>query len=193
MLQRARSQAAGLHVLVADATALPFRHEDFDVVTASFVLSHIREYRSALAETLRVLKPGGTVAVTNWAPPSDPYGAAWSECLARAISKPEVERALAEVAPWETHFSQRGALEDALTEAGFPQAESVAVDIASDFTVEQFLEDRGLSSAGRLGRRLLGPEGWAQFHTEVSKTFHTRFGTSFQYSRGAFIAIARKP
>ena len=192
MLQRARSQVAGLHVLVVDATALSFRHENFDVVTASFVLSHIRDYRSALAETLRVLKSGGTVAVTNWAPHSDPCSAAWSECLAGAISKPQVERALAEVAPSEEHFSQRGALEHALTEAGFTQADSVAVDIVSDFTVEQFLEDRELSSSGRLGRHLLGADGWAQFREAVRKTFHTRFGTSFRYSRGAFITTARK-
>jgi len=193
MLQRARSQVAGLHVLVADATALPFREEGFDIVTASFVLSHIRDYAKTLAEIRRVLKPGARVAVTSWAPALDPYSAAWSECLAGAISKSQVERALAEVAPWEEHFARRGALENALTEAGFSQADSVGVDVESDFTVEQFLEDRELSSSGRLGRHLLGADGWAQFREAFRETLHTRFSSSFRYSRGALIATATKP
>jgi len=193
MLERAWSRVAGLRALVADATAMPFRDASFDLITASFVLSHIRNYPIALAEMLRVLRPGGTVAVSGWAPPSDPYSAAWNGRLAGAISKSAVERAWAEVTPWEEHFSQRGALEEALRKAGFSQADSVAVEVESDFTVEQFIEDRELSSSGRLGLHLLGPDGWAQFRTEVGRAFHTRFGPSFRYCRDAFIATARKP
>jgi len=193
MLQRARSQAAGLHVLVAEATALPLRDESFDVVTASFVLSHIRDYAKALAEIRRVLKPGGTVAATNWAPASDPYSAAWSECLAGAISKSQIEWARAEVTPSEDHFAQRGALEEALAEAGFSQADLEAVAVESDFAVEQFLEDRELSSSGRLGRHLLGPGGWARFQEAARETFLNRFGSSLRYCRDAYIATATKP
>ena len=99
MLLQARAQVAGLRVLVGDATALPFESENFDLATASFVLSHVRDYHRALEETLRVLKPSGILAVTNWAPASDPHIAAWSDCLAETISKPEAQRASAEVAP----------------------------------------------------------------------------------------------
>jgi ubiquinone/menaquinone biosynthesis C-methylase UbiE len=192
MLLRARARVAGLRVLVADATALPFRGESFDVATASFVLSHVRDYPSALAETLRVLKPSGILAVSNWAPPSDPHTTAWSEWLAEAISKPEAERGLAEVAPWEGHFSQQGTLEAALTRAGFSPVGSDAVDVESDFTVEQFVEDRELSSGGRLAFHLLGADGWARFRAAASNMFHNRFGSSFRYHRRAFIVIARK-
>lgn len=192
MLLRARAQGVGLHVLVADATALPFRGESFDIATASFVLSHVRDYPSMLAEILRILKPSGMLAVSNWAPPSDPYSAAWSECLAEAISKPEAARALAEVAPWEAHFSQQGALEAALTRAGFSSVRSDAVNVNSDFTVDQFVEDRELSSGGRLAFHLLGADGWARFRAAASGMLQTRFGSSFRYARRAFIVIARK-
>ncbi len=192
MLRRAQTQVTRVHVVAADATALPFRGESFGVVTASFVLSHVANYHSALAEILRVLRSGGTVAVSNWAPPTDPYSAAWSEWLAGAISKREVERAMAEVAPWEGHFSQNGALEAALTGAGFSRVHSDAIDVESDFSVEQFLEDRELSSAGRLAHHLLGTDGWARFRATAGDMFHTRFGSSFRYCRRALVVTARK-
>ena len=192
MLERACSRVPGLRVLVADATAMPLQDESFDVITASFVLSHIRDYPMALAEMHRILKPGGTVAVSSWAPPSDPYSAAWSERLTEAISKSAVEQAWAEVTPWEDHFSKQGALEEALTTTGFSRAASVAVGVEFKFTVEQFIEDRELSASGRFGLHSLGPEGWTRFRRDLARAFHTRFGPSFEYCRDAFIATARR-
>jgi 2-polyprenyl-3-methyl-5-hydroxy-6-metoxy-1,4-benzoquinol methylase len=48
----------------ADVTALPFRDSAFDVVICSEVLEHIRDNKSAVAELVRVLKPGGDLVVT---------------------------------------------------------------------------------------------------------------------------------
>ena len=193
MLRRAMARVGTLRVLMAEATNLPFRDGSFDLATASFVLSHVREYSRALAEALRVLKPSGMLAVSNWAPPSDPYSPAWSECLAAAISRSEVDRALLEVAPSESHFSQPGRLEAALTDAGFSLVVSDAVEFEFTCTVDQFLEDRELSSGGRLGLHLLGPAGWARFRGAAYDTFHARFGSSFRYPRRALVVIGRKP
>lgn len=193
MLLRAKARVPRLRVLVADAAALPFRGESFNLATASFVLSHVRDYLRALAETFRVLKPSGLLAVSSWAPPSDPYSSAWSECLAAAISKAEAERALAEVAPWESHFSEQAHLESALTRAGFSVVRCDAVECQVPFTVEGFLEDRELSSGGRLGLHLLGADGWARFRASACDLFHARFGSSLRYYRRALVVIGRKP
>jgi SAM-dependent methyltransferase len=192
MLQRARTQVAGLRVVVCGADALPFRDECFDLVTASFVLSHVRDYPRALSEALRVLKHSSIFAVTTWAPSSGPYSAAWSDCLAEAISKTEVERAFAEVIPWEDRFSQPGALETVLSHAGFVQVRSVTVVVESDMTLDQFLEDRELSSSGRLGLHLLGEEGWARFRAATREKLQARLGQSFRYRRDALIVTAKK-
>ncbi len=48
----------------ADATAMPFPDATFDRVIASEVLEHIPDDGAAIAELARVLKPGGTIAVT---------------------------------------------------------------------------------------------------------------------------------
>ena len=53
-----------------DALSLPFADEEFDRVVASEVLEHIPDDTDAIAELVRVLRPGGTIAVTvpRWLP-----------------------------------------------------------------------------------------------------------------------------
>ena len=50
--------------LRGDATALPFATDSFDCVITSEVLEHIAVDTAAIAELVRVLKPGGTFAAT---------------------------------------------------------------------------------------------------------------------------------
>ena len=57
MLRHARER--GLGVAQADATAIPFASEAFDVVCAFKVLPHVPDLSAALAEMSRVLRPGG--------------------------------------------------------------------------------------------------------------------------------------
>lgn len=56
--------------VAADALALPFPEAAFDRVIAAEVLEHIPDDRRALLELARVLRPGGTMAVTvpRWFP-----------------------------------------------------------------------------------------------------------------------------
>lgn len=49
----------GAHTVVADAQNLPFEDNTFDVAIMDAVLEHIPEVEKAIAETARVLKPGG--------------------------------------------------------------------------------------------------------------------------------------
>ncbi|MFE9789457.1 class I SAM-dependent methyltransferase [Nocardia salmonicida] len=53
-----------------DALDLPYGNEEFDVVIASEILEHVPQDTRAIAELARVVKPGGTLAVTvpRWLP-----------------------------------------------------------------------------------------------------------------------------
>ena len=55
---------------VGDALGLPFADGTFDRVIAAEVLEHIPADRTAIGELVRVLRPGGTIAVTvpRWYP-----------------------------------------------------------------------------------------------------------------------------
>lgn len=47
-----------------DALNLPFPDESFDVVIISEVMEHIPDDKGVLAEMVRVLRPGGRIAIT---------------------------------------------------------------------------------------------------------------------------------
>ena len=57
-------------VLRGDACRLPFPDDTFDIVITSEVLEHIQDDVAAIAEMVRVLKPGGRFAATvpAWGP-----------------------------------------------------------------------------------------------------------------------------
>lgn len=55
---------AGPVTVEGDALALPFDPATFDRVLASEILEHIPDDRAAIAEIVRVVKPGGLVAVS---------------------------------------------------------------------------------------------------------------------------------
>ena len=56
----------GLEFRRGDAEALPFADERFDAVVANFVLLHLGRPERAVSEFVRVLGPGGRVALTVW-------------------------------------------------------------------------------------------------------------------------------
>jgi SAM-dependent methyltransferase len=51
---------------VADARALPFGDDTFDVAASGLVLNFVPDPSAALAEIARVVRPGGTVAAYVW-------------------------------------------------------------------------------------------------------------------------------
>jgi len=55
----ARAGAASAAWTQADATALPYRSASFDLVFNNSLLEHVPAWRAVLAETARVLRPGG--------------------------------------------------------------------------------------------------------------------------------------
>ncbi|MFC4554467.1 demethylmenaquinone methyltransferase [Georgenia faecalis] len=59
-----------LPFVAGDATALPFADASFDVVTISFGLRNVAEPTRALAEMLRVTRPGGRLVVCEFSRPT---------------------------------------------------------------------------------------------------------------------------
>jgi len=67
---RARALAEGVTIdfKEADAEALPFADDAFDVVLSTFGVMFTPNQDKAASELLRVCKPGGQIGLTNWTP-----------------------------------------------------------------------------------------------------------------------------
>lgn len=67
---RARAASEGLTIDVreADAEALPFDDQTFDVVLSTFGVMFTPNQERAAAELLRVCRPGGRIGLANWTP-----------------------------------------------------------------------------------------------------------------------------
>jgi len=70
-LTKARERNPDAEILKGDLTHLPFDDSSFDMVICSEVLEHIRDYRSAVSEIIRITKKAGRMVITvpnerNW-------------------------------------------------------------------------------------------------------------------------------
>jgi SAM-dependent methyltransferase len=74
MLALARQRHPSLHFQAGDACALPFLESSVDAVLINFGLLHFRSPQQALQEAYRVLRQGGRLSFTVWAPPEETIG-----------------------------------------------------------------------------------------------------------------------
>lgn len=88
MLQVGKERRPDLPFVAGDATKLPFADAAFDAVTISFGLRNVVDTPAALAEMLRVTKPGGRVVICEFSTPTwMPFRVAYQEYLMRALPK----------------------------------------------------------------------------------------------------------
>jgi demethylmenaquinone methyltransferase / 2-methoxy-6-polyprenyl-1,4-benzoquinol methylase len=77
MLLRAREKAAGaprrLELVEADALSLPFADASFDLVATAFGFRNLANYAAGLRELRRILAPGGSLAILEFAEPRGPF------------------------------------------------------------------------------------------------------------------------
>ena len=86
MLAQGRKSRPYLNFSKADALNLPFEADSFDLSTISFGLRNTVDYPKALAEALRVTKPGGRIVVVEFSHPTwAPFRSLYLGYLMRAL------------------------------------------------------------------------------------------------------------
>jgi SAM-dependent methyltransferase len=126
-IARGLDEKTGTAVLTvaADATAIPFRNETFDIVCSAFgALPFVADAATALREMARTLKPGGLLvfSVTHpfrWTMPDDPTPAGLRITHSYFDRTPYVEVDDAGTAIYAEHHRTTGDWIRALIEAGF--------------------------------------------------------------------------
>jgi len=66
--ERARAEGLAVQFETADVENLPFADASFDVVLSTFGAMFAPDHQRTADEMLRVLRPGGRLAMTNWTP-----------------------------------------------------------------------------------------------------------------------------
>ncbi|MEI6811810.1 MAG: demethylmenaquinone methyltransferase [Actinomycetes bacterium] len=127
MLTAGRARHPHLPFTHADALDLPFEANRFDVVTISFGLRNTADCDKALAQALRVTKPGGRIVIAEFSHPTwRPFRTIYMNYLMKALpviarktsSNPDAYIYLAEsIQSWPTQQE----LADRMARAGWSQ------------------------------------------------------------------------
>jgi SAM-dependent methyltransferase len=175
----------------ASAEALPFEDETFDVVTCQQGMQFFGDVSKAAKEMRRVLKPGGRVVATVWAPLSQcPYFETQFDALEAYVDQ-------------EAARSQRSAildhadiyLNEAFTQAGFQDLEIEVIEAVVNLPdIATYAQQQVLATP------------WGQPYENATKEAQEAFGAYFRANLGqyaqedgtygvpfaSYLAIARK-
>jgi ubiquinone/menaquinone biosynthesis C-methylase UbiE len=193
MLAVARRVRPQIRLVAAEVIDLPFHNSTFDLAVGNFVLAHFTKYQTALYDILRVLRGGGTVAVTTWADGPDDLQNAWREIVETAVPREMLDPALAQAAPWHERFRQRAAVEEALIDAGLRHVRTEVRRYRFVYGLDEYLEGLGTWATGRFVRGMLGEQAWQALLEQARATFAARFADPVNDFREVLLAVGTKP
>src|SRR3954451_1668405 len=175
MLAAARRKRFSVRVAAADVIDLPFRNATFDVVTANFVLHHFADHRTALFDMLRVLKPGGRMALSVWGPNSDEYHKTWNELVDAEVGPELLADAVAKAAPGRERYQERERFEQDLYDAGVRHLRVETREYRRHIPLHDLIRQLEIGGVGRFVHSMLGDREWAEFRARAERTFAERF------------------
>jgi ubiquinone/menaquinone biosynthesis C-methylase UbiE len=124
----ARSRAGTRDVVfeTGDAMALPYADNSFDIAVMALVLFFVPDPKKGVAEMMRVVKPGGTIAVYVW----DILGGGFPQ---EAIQAELEKMGTARVWPPSASVSPMDALKALWSSSGFKAAETKEITVERGF------------------------------------------------------------
>jgi ubiquinone/menaquinone biosynthesis C-methylase UbiE len=174
---------------VMDAGRLALRDDSIDGAVMPFMLFFLPDPLRGLAETRRVLRPGGRLGVTTWAAGLNNYRAdeIWADLLDEYGAPPH------EATPTADLMDTPEKLVRLLKDAGFRDIRTDTDAEPVSMTLEQFLEMR--SRIGRSKRRLesLAPDVRTALLSESRKRLAKLRPEDFTDPQVALLAWASKP
>lgn len=193
MLAVAARMRPQIHLARAVAVDLPFPDGSFDVVTANFVIPNQRSHQTALADIIRVLRPGGTFAMSAWGDNRDDLQRAWEEQVAHVLPGRMLDQMREKETPFFTRFADRNFTEEALGRAGFKQLRTQKKDYRFRYGLDEYLDGLEVWRAARFVREMVGETGWQAFRSRTRDAFAERFADPLNDFVSAVLTTAVKP
>jgi ubiquinone/menaquinone biosynthesis C-methylase UbiE len=176
MLRLARVRAP-LEPVGARAPGLPFPAQAFDVVVANLVVSHFPRYDDALADMVRVLRPGGRLGVTAWGALDDgavddadqrELTAIWKSTAGRFVDVEGADEAVDAAIPGEAWFADPARLRAALVGGRLGGIAVHGRVYRRALSLADALAGYETSFWGRYLRHTLDDATWTRFSAEVA-------------------------
>lgn len=136
MIAAARAAFPACRFDAGDAATLPAADHAFDAAVCGFGLFHLADPAAALAEMRRVLRPGGRIALSQWAGPA---ASPFFKVVFGALGA-HADMTVAPPGPPPFALSSVDALEAALIEAGFEDASVEETPVLLEAPAEGFAE-----------------------------------------------------
>ena len=176
MLQLAREHVA-VPLAAALVPGLPFPARMFDVVVANLVVSHVEQYDAALADMVRVLRPGGRLGVTAWGTLDDEpvddgqqrqLTGIWRSIAGRFVDIDAADGVIETAIPWEAWFGDPAHMQAALEGSGLRSVDLRSRMYRRCVSQREALAGSETSFWGRYLRHTVGDTEWARFRREVA-------------------------
>ncbi|MCB0212104.1 MAG: methyltransferase domain-containing protein [Anaerolineae bacterium] len=129
MLAVARRKAPHITWQQGPAEALPFEDNSFDAVVSQFALMFFEDRQAALQEMMRVLRPGGRLAVAVWDSLDNTPAYATVTAMLKRLFGDEAANALR--SPF--NLGDTAQLQSLFTEAGIPNTEITTIEGTARF------------------------------------------------------------
>ena len=194
MIARARNAYPGLEFGRADAHELPFAEASFDAVVGNLAVMHLSRPERAIAEFARVLRPGGRLALTAWAHPSQHrLAGVFLDAVAQARAMPPADLPRG---PDFFRFSDDQAFAAALRQQGLASVDVTDITFVQRFASAEELWDGMLGATVRVSALLTRQP--AEVRQRIRVAFDRlaegyRHGDGLELPVAIKLATARKP
>lgn len=192
MLAVARTKGHG-SIAAGGAPELPFRSGSFDSVMAGFVLSHLQTVEDSLHDMVRVLAPGGCLAVSGWGTHNDAYISAWMETAGEFVDNERLVQEVSAAMPHASTFEAVDDLELALKSAGLIATRARISTYRASVSAEDYVTARASLVHSRMMAEEVGEAEFQRFLTRMLKRLIREFGETISYSTVVNFASGKKP
>jgi SAM-dependent methyltransferase len=192
MLDTARRADGRPRFVAAAATDLPFRDGTFDIVAANFVLHHFVRPENEVFDMIRVLRPGGRIALSTWGSGEDDLDKTWRAAVEEVVGPDLLRDAVQRATPGRTRFGARSAIEEFLLDAGLRHVRTEAREYRFSFSVDDYVTSRSIQSTGRFVREMVGDARFHEFLDRARTAFADRFADPLNDFRDAWLAVGTR-
>jgi SAM-dependent methyltransferase len=182
---------------------LPFAGGAFDALVANLVIADVADYESALADMVRLVRPGGRLGISVWGALGDAPAVddeleraayeVWSKAAAEVADPDVVDAGAREALPWASWFADPANVRGALGGAGLERVELTGRAYRYRLSHPDWLAAVETSAKARFLRHTLGEDQWSRFGERVLSGLRTAVPDPIPCVDEALLAVGNRP